>query len=510
MNPSPEDVAIYRAFQKSPLFFIEKVWQLKPQPLRPEYAEIIDYVELNEIKADWFLPFEKGKHITWQQYLVFLAVERALQGRAKRKIAIESGVGVGKSSSLAMLIIWFLFTHQDAQVPCTAPTSAQMYNALWKELALWLYRMPEPLQALFDWSTEYLRVKERSNTWYARARTAAKDRPEALAGVHSDYVLCLIDEASGVIDEVFEKGEGVLAGEKVFVIMISQHTRLTGYFHDAFNSDKHNWQNLRFNSEESPIVDNQFIQRIIERDGIDSDRYRVEVLGQSPAAESVDDKGYVPLFLTTDIVENNGQGFSGTKWLGIDPAGQGGDEAVWVLRDNFHAEVLLREKKSTEMSLVQNTLALMQMHQILPQNVYVDDFGIGAKLVAGLGKRFLVLGVQHLPCHVNGVNVGDLCLDEGDRERYANTRAMLGWRIKEWLKKGATLKKNDGWKELAHIRYKANMRNRLQLMSKDEMRKLGVQSPNVYDALALTMMGKEQVVSLGVTDFESFDRHAAF
>lgn len=489
-KPNKEDLELYKRFQKEPLFFIEKVWGLKPQPLKPEYAEDIEYIELEEFKVEWFEPFIKGKHITWQQYLLFMAVQRAITGKSKKRIAIESGMGTGKSSGIAMLILWFLFTHKDAQVPCTAPTSAQMHDVLWKEISLWLSRMPKPIQSLYEWSSEYIRIAERPNTWFARARTASKDRPEALAGVHSDFVLALADEASGVPEEVFRIGEGVLTGDKVYVILISQHTRLTGYFHDAFNSDKKNWQNLRFNAEQSPIVDNQFVERIVEKYGKDSDEYRVQVLGESPKADAVDNKGYVPLFMETDVRYCEDMGFIGTKWLGVDPAGGGNDEAMWVVRDEFHSEVVAREKISDENSLLRTTLAVMQMLQIYPQNVFVDDFGVGSKLVANLAKQSVLIGSTRYPCYVKGVNTGDLCEDEEDKERFANMRAYLAWKIKEWVKKGGMIKKDKTNNEMFSIRYKANMRNRIQIMSKDDMRKEGYASPNFFDALALTFSAK--------------------
>ena len=106
---------------------IEKVWGLRVQEVKPEYKEKLYSISLligndwevrkHEVKPDWFgdfdqetntwywVKFEKGKNITWQQWLFFAAFEAALRGETPRKIAIESGVGTGKSSSLAMLMI---------------------------------------------------------------------------------------------------------------------------------------------------------------------------------------------------------------------------------------------------------------------------------------------------------------------------------------------------------------------------------------------------------------------
>ena len=108
-----------------------------------------------------------------------------------------------------------------------------MYDVLWKELVKWLKLMPEQIQGLYEWSNTYIRVKERPETWFARAKTARKEAPEALAGVHGDYVMFVIDEASGVPEEIFNTAEGALTSSDILVIMISNPTRLIGYFYEA-------------------------------------------------------------------------------------------------------------------------------------------------------------------------------------------------------------------------------------------------------------------------------------
>ncbi len=80
--------------------------------------------------------------ITWQQAEIVYAVERAITGRGKKKISISSGHGIGKSTILAMLLLWFLFAFMDCKVPCTAPTQSQMYDVLWAEIQKWILKMP--------------------------------------------------------------------------------------------------------------------------------------------------------------------------------------------------------------------------------------------------------------------------------------------------------------------------------------------------------------------------------
>mgnify|MGYP002135078869 FL=1 len=55
------------------------------------------------------------------------------------RVAIRSGHGVGKTAWLARMILWWGSTRFPWKVGCTAPSSAQMFDALWSEIAKWLH-----------------------------------------------------------------------------------------------------------------------------------------------------------------------------------------------------------------------------------------------------------------------------------------------------------------------------------------------------------------------------------
>ena len=111
-----------------------------------------------------------------------------------------------------MLILWFLFCYVDAKVPVTAPTQTQMYDVLWSEIKKWIDRMPVEVKDKFEHTQDYVRITEHPDNWFARARTASKERPEALAGLHADFMFLVVDEASGVPDEIFDAAKSALTG----------------------------------------------------------------------------------------------------------------------------------------------------------------------------------------------------------------------------------------------------------------------------------------------------------
>lgn len=479
MSNEKLDVEIVKKMRVSPIYFIEKIWKLKPQPVKEEFKDIINslYQEgrESEIKAEYFETFIKGKHITWQQWLILLKVELAIKGKRKNRITVRSGHGIGKSVTFAWLIIWYLFCHKDAQVPVTAPTSEQMHDVLWKELSVWHKKMPIALQGLFEWSNGYLRVTERPESWFARAKTARKENPEALAGVHGDHVMFLADEASGIPDEIFNTAEGAMTGPKVIVVLISNPTRLIGYFRDSQKSDANNWEVLAFNSEDSPIVDKKYVDRILDKHGEDSDEYRIRVMGEFPKEDTVDDAGYVQMFIEEDIKLSKNKEFIGEILMGIDPAGEGNDETIWVIRDQFKSVIVAKEKTSTAKTIAQKTLTLMDLYNIRGENIYVDNFGEGANVA----QELAMAGVR-----VNGINVGDKAYDP----MFYNLRAEAYWKAKQALRTGHELVEHEGWKELLAIRYRKELNGRLKIMGKLEMKKTLGRSPDHADAWSLTFI----------------------
>tara|TARA_R100001530_G_scaffold134845_2_gene110595 strand:+ start:1653 stop:3161 length:1509 start_codon:yes stop_codon:yes gene_type:complete len=477
---SKQDVELMLKWKKDPVAFISFMWGLIPQQLKQEHKHIKDICPLKDFTVDMFEPFIKDKHITWQQWLVCEAIKRTLNGQGQKRISIESGHGTGKSAIMSMIILWYLFCFYNCQVGCTAPTASQMHDVLWKECAKWIKKMPKPVANVFDWTSNYIRIKDEPETWFARAKTAKKESPEALAGIHGKYVLFAVDEASGVAEEVFKTAEGALTNKNILVILVSNHTRNYGTFHESHTRDSHNYQTLSFNSMESPIVDNDFIDRMSEKYGQDSDEFRIRVLGKSPREETIDDGGYVPLVSNSEITEVEQSNFIGRRRLSIDVSGEGQDKTIWVLRDRFKAQIVGREQISNPKSVAQKTLTLMEHFEVEAFDVYVDNFGVGSKTVHELAS------LGHI---VNAIDVSD----KPEEDLYLNIRAEAYFALRKWLKEGGELVYDEAWKQLERIRYRrtGEKNSRIQIMPKKEMKKQGFNSPDEADALMLSFIGGE-------------------
>lgn len=482
--------------QAKPSVFVEKMWGLVPQPVKEDYrTALADILKLkgedwesgkHEIEAHWFATFEKGKHITWQQWLILYSLEKGLKGEASLKLSIASGHGIGKSAVVSWIILWFLFSFYNAQVPCTAPTGYQMYDVLWKELNLWIARMPKDVQTKYVWGADHIRMAESPATWFARAQTASKENTEALAGVHADHVLTVADEASGVPEQVYNTAEGAWTSGNIIVILISNPTRVNGYFYDTHHKLKRHWQCMRFSSIDSPVVDSGYEAKIAERHGRESAEYGIRVLGKFPKEDSMDDGGYVSLLTEKNIndIPDVGIRWTGAVILGVDPSGEGKDKTSWVLRDNFKMMKIHEERKSNAKTIAEKTITFIEQYGIDPRDVVVDSFGVGMDV--GMQIAIATGGKME----VTTVNVGEKSDLESDQELYLNKRAEAYYKMKKWLQSEGEMVENKNFREeLLEQKYKRGLSGKIQMMPKVDMKKkYGYDSPNDADAASLTFL----------------------
>lgn len=195
--------------------------------------------------------------------------------------SVRSGHGIGKSAVESWLAIWFLTTRPYPKIPCTAPTQHQLWDILWAEIAKWLRSNPALSQELI-WTKEKVYMRGHPEEWFAVGRTASK--PDALQGFHAEHVLYIIDEASGVRDEIFEPVLGALSTEGAKLVMCGNPTKITGFFYDSHHKSRELYNAMHIDGRDSSRVDQQFIDTIIDMFGEDSDVFRVRVAGEFPKA----------------------------------------------------------------------------------------------------------------------------------------------------------------------------------------------------------------------------------
>lgn len=146
-----------------------------------------------------------------------------------REVAVKSCHSAGKSWAAARAILWYLCCFPRSIVITTAPTDRQVRNILWREIRVAHKRAKLPIGGkLLTQSLEF------DDDWWAVGFTAPDYDPDRFQGFHALYVLVVVDEASGVSDDIYEAIASILSGENAALLMIGNPTDEQTYFGKAF------------------------------------------------------------------------------------------------------------------------------------------------------------------------------------------------------------------------------------------------------------------------------------
>ncbi len=402
--------------------------------------------------------------------------EKALKKiTVRHKLAIRSGHGVGKTAYLAWVILWWLCTRHPAKVACTAPTSHQLKDILWAEVAKWHQKMPIVLRDMITISSERIEVKGLGN--FAVARTARRDQPEAFQGFHSENMLFIVDEASGVEEAIFEAGQGAMSSKGAKTIMTGNPTRRSGTFYDAFHSARKFWQVMQVSCHDADRVDQAYLNEMIEKYGKESNIYRVRVLGDFPTSE---DDVVIPLELIESAIHRDVErtGEASVIW-GLDVARFGEDRSALAKRQGNTLTDPIKSWRGKDLMQLCGLIKAeydQTNEPYKPAMICVDVIGLGA----GVVDRLKELG---LPIH--GVNVAE-CPSVG--ERYHKLKDELWFAMREWFE-GRDVKMpedDDLIAELSTPKYDITSQGKLKIESKNEIKSRGAKSPDLAEALMLT------------------------
>ena len=427
------------------------------------------------------------------------------------KVSVRAGHGVGKSSAVAAAVWWSLECFDYCKIPCTAPTASQLYSVLWSELAKWRRRsdelsaaenLPRPLwlSSLVKATSDRIAHRSAPGEWYAIARTARRENPDALQGFHASdltitddgravrrseaggAILFVIEEASGVADEIFEVAEGALSSHGARLLMVGNPTRTTGFFARSHHQDRSLYHTLHFACADSPLVDPQYRVNLARKYGEGSNVVRVRADGEFP---SQDDDVLIALELAEAALSREPGPAKGPRILGVDPARFGDDRTAFVLRQGARVEhISVRSRQDT---MVTAGDAVNLRKTLNADAIHVDVIGVGA----GVVDRLRELGEP-----VTGVNVAAAAPERrfgGVEAQGKILRDYLWLEMHDWFARdepsfaGAERDHaEDLAGEAASLRYAFDSSGRITLESKGRMKRRGLRSPDLADALALT------------------------
>ena len=311
--------------------------------------------------------------------------------------------------------------------------------------------------------------------------------PEALAGIHSDHVLLVVDEASGVPEQVFEAAAGSMSSDSACTLLLGNPVRTSGTFYESHHRLKSEWYTMHVSCVDSPRVSKEFVKEMAIRYGEDSSAFFVRVLGEFP---KTDDETVISLALVEDAQNRDVQMSEMTpKIWGVDVARFGTDASVLAERQGTVINWIESWKGK---DLMQLTGLITNKYEELPPSqqpieILVDSIGLGSGVVDRL---------QELGLPVRGINVAEA---PSMRGQYVNLRAELWFRMKEWLEaRDCKLPKDEQlFSELVSPRYSFSSTGKMKVEAKQDMKKRGLPSPDKADAVILTLASQPTIAMFG-------------
>lgn len=435
--------------------------------------------------------------------------------RGERRISVRSCHGVGKTAWLSWLVWAMLLARFPQKTVATAPSRGQLEDALVVEVLKWYGRLPSALQELFELKKNRIELRAAPNESFFTARTAREENPEALQGIHSDHVLLIADEGSGVPEKIYEGGGGSMSGHSATTVLAGNPVRTSGLFFDTHHRLKSDWFTLHViaagavrgslapGSYASTRVSDEFVHQIAHTYGEKSNAYRVRAAGEFPLgeADSIIPLEYAESAQNRDIVTHPDM----REVWGLD-VGRGGDANVLVRRNKF--AVLPGILLWTNYDLMETAGRVKREYddvpeRLRPDEILVDAIGLGG----GVADRLFEL---KLP--VRSINVSETASME---DRYRDLRTELWFESREWLaKRDRALPKCDGKcpdrrecvhnmliAELVAQKYAvAESNGKLYALPKSETKKILGRSPNIADAVMLTFASEPAALLHGARD----------
>ncbi len=185
--------------------------------------------------------------------------------------------------------------------------------------------------------------------------------------------------------------------------------------------------------------------------------------------------------------------------MGVDPAGPGGDRFAVCARRGHKVEWVRWRDKVDAPQAVAWLRSLIAEYK--PDRVNIDAGGIGHPIISTL--RAAEPSAARIIKAVNFGAPSEHKMATSHVPGPKNRRAEMWARLKEWLmlEEGVSIPDMPELQaDILSTRLKATLTNDLLLESKEEMRKRGIKSPDLADALALTFAFNEYIQNKNVVN----------
>lgn len=416
-----------------------------------------------------------------------LDVLAAFANKSIPRISMQACAGPGKSAVLAWLGWNFLSCYADGgdhpKGAVVSITSDNLKDNLWPEFSKWQQKSPF-LSHAFTWTKEQIFANDHPSTWFLSARSWPKsaspdEQGRTLSGLHSGFVLALIDESGAIPPTVLRAAEQALSTGPKFGKIVQAGNPLSrdGMLFAASNSLSHLWHVIRITGDpddpkRSPRIDIEWAREQIRMYGRDNPWVQAYILGLFPASA-------LNTLIGPDEVRDamkrhyreDAYSFAALI-LGVDVAREGDDRSAIFPRQGVVARVptILRNVDTIQGA----GMVARQWQDLKADAAFIDNTG-------GFGGGWIdqLRLLRHQPTAIHFAG-------KADDPRYVNKRAEMWFRMCQWIKDGGALPESpELLAELTTPTYFFKG-DRFQVEDKDQVKARLGRSPDLADALGLT------------------------
>lgn len=450
--------------------------------------------------------------------------------------------GLGKSTTMSLLVWWFATTRElaglDWKIITTASSWKQLNDFLWPEIHKWA--------KYIDW--ERLGIQEPQLgqdllglglKWpWGAASAAASTDPAKMEGAHATHLMYILDEAKAIqpgtwdaIEGAFStedldgievpgtEGDGDEGGEgepqalikNILAVAMSTPGPATGRFYQIATGKPgfEDWTVRKVSKDEvieAGRMSPKWAEQREKQWGAGSSVYQMRVLGEF----FLDDpEALIPLSWVEaaqqrwqEWKEKGRPQLEGKKWLGVDVAGGGADHTVMARRTGWHITRLEYPRETDLMRLAKEVNRHGTGGGFRP---VIDTLGVGQGVTSRLREMFEAGDAPWRPVAFVGAassNLVNLTREYG----FVNNRSAAWWMVREALdpqnERGAMLPPDPELvADLTAPTWsigQAGQPPKIRVQPKDQVKlKLG-RSPDFGDAVAMAYWAGAQSRGVGV------------
>lgn len=427
----------------------------------------------------------------------------------KPMISVRAMHGPGKTFGAGIIMHWFNNAFC-GRIICTAPKEKQLATRLWPAFRKIAVRAG--IEYNNNIKIDSLKIIWHGDEdWCALAETASQ--PENLAGYHDDYMLIVVDEASGVNEDMFPVIEGMAStGILVIILLIGNPTKNLGTFFQSHNVPKvaKYYHQVHVDLAKTTRVSKEWVRKMEEKYGKDSPVVQIRCYGNFA---DTDEAQLIPYNWINDAIERDSISDGSIRRLRItvDVADGGTDFSEITAGNIWDAGLDILEQREFNFPSSESPVlcadaaeALFMAHGGNTKNgddFVVDSLGVGAGTAGILMQR--------------GYNVvtykGGEASDDIKQWRNRRTQSYICLRdafrdAQIAVLEGAISPEDldEFTAQLCSIRTKPGSERLEELETKEAMKKRSIKSPDKADGIAMfyatqapTVATQMEVIGMG-------------